>query len=160
VTDIQSNPPRASSDERISLIESAVLKEYEALRAQILYHLEATNNLSTTTITLTGAILAGFAFLQSSLLALDHHIQILGLIVLSLVFTAALFTGVSHDRDMSLIAEYIYARIRPSLAESLKVDVDASGILDWDVYHQDVRFKGVDLLVESALVGHLAIEEG
>ncbi len=118
-----------------------LLKEYEALRAEITVRIQAQTQFTTITIFLIGGVTAAIPFIISS----DAHgLQIripLIYLVLVLIITSTLFTSLAmasmwHDIQMAYMAQYFYRnlRIKSSLLSG------GTSVFNWDHYRVGIMF--------------------
>jgi len=144
----QQNTSLPTSDQEIAI----VLKEYEALRAEIISRLESQTQLTSVASILIGGVLAAIPFVfsfgsQKQALNIPPVVLISGLLAISTLFTSLLWTYMEHDIEMAYIGQYFNKSLRPKLQQLLKESTKIDMPLDWDSYRSNqLGFRAKSIL--------------
>jgi uncharacterized membrane protein YsdA (DUF1294 family) len=120
-----------------------LLKEYEALRAQITSHIASQTQLTTITIVLLGGAIATTPFLLSSD-SQGLHLRfppiyfVLVLLVTSTLFTSLVLASMGHDIQMASMAQYFYRNVR--MRASSLLGGSTGSVFNWDRYRIGLMF--------------------
>ncbi len=117
-----------------------LLKEYDALRAEVLSHEQSQTQVTNIALLLLAGITTAASFLLSSdSSGLHLRVPLLTLIVMllivSLLFLSLHWTYLLHTCEIGFIASYLYQNVRPRACKLLEQDQQIAWIFDWDRFH-------------------------
>lgn len=126
--------------ENIETEVEMLLKEYEALRSEILSREQSqTQVINIALLLLAGVTTAGSFLFYADPRGLHLRVPLIFLIIIlliiSLLFTSLHWTYLLHNSEIGFIASYINKDIRARACNLLKQNEQTASILNWDRFH-------------------------
>ncbi len=147
----------AADDANVTASEYYI-KEFEALRAEVVSRLESQTQLTSIALVLLGGILAAVplvVFSGTQTFKVPEPYIIIGLLVISTLFTSIQWAYMEHDYEMAIIGQYIFQSIRESALQELLPPRFRPSILSWDLYRSGAMFperkQSTNIIIHAAV---------
>src|SRR6266487_1827451 len=129
----------SSNDKKLKVL----LKEYEALRTEVITRLQMQTQLTTVTSLLIGVVIGAIPFLisigtQKQLINISPLILVTFLLLISALFISLVWVILEQDAEMAYISRYLIKVIRKRALELIEgITISEEPIFAWEFY----RFK-------------------
>lgn len=153
-----------SGDESNSAKELELLvKEYEALRAQIITHIASHAQFATLAVLLAGGVLTAAPFLlfsgsSAQQLRFPPIYLIIALLGVALLFISLMWVFVERDLEVAITASYFMRKIRPRALELIGQPEGQATIFGWDRFRTEFLFpKGRKFFFYRTMMSLVAV---